>query len=476
VDAAGSQYHLGDPPRGLQLAASQKRGFCLGGGILGRRNDPSGHAAIPYGAERPSLDGIVQPGRFSISRHLCIMIETDLAAAKTECLASLKRLEAWVKNADWKAYDTFDGLASPLAPYATLNSRFLAQVWQQGVRRFPINLRPLLGIKPGMSTKGMGFFARGYLKLYQTHGDASYLRDASFCLDWLIKNPSPGFKGLSWGNHFDYAHRAGRIAKGTPTIVWTGLIGHAFLDAFELLGERQYLETAQRICYFIQHEIGFNDHGDSLYIHYYPGAKHLVHNSSMIGASLLARVHRHAPDESMLRFSQKAVRWTVRHQLPNGAWYYGVGPKFAWVDSFHTGYVLDALDIFIRSTSDTEHVTALEKGYDFYIKTFFEADGLPRYYDNKRSPLDIQCASQGIETLLALRRLHPDSVKTAVAVARWTIKHMQDRDGHFYYRKYPFITNKTPTLHWGQATMFSALAGLDEVLSASSSPATAVAR
>ena len=38
---------------------------------------------------------------------------------------------------------------------------------------------------------------------------------------------------------------------------------------------------------------------------------------------------------------------------------------------------------------------------------------------------------------------------------------MQDETGYFYYRKYPLITNKTPTLHWGQATMFAALALLE---------------
>jgi hypothetical protein len=41
---------------------------------------------------------------------------------------------------------------------------------------------------------------------------------------------------------------------------------------------------------------------------------------------------------------------------------------------------------------------------------------------------------------------------------------MQDPSGYFYYRKYPLITNKTPTLHWGQATMFAALALLDNVI------------
>jgi hypothetical protein len=50
-------------------------------------------------------------------------------------------------------------------------------------------------------------------------------------------------------------------------------------------------------------------------------------------------------------------------------------------------------------------------------------------------------------------------------VANWTIKHMQHRSGYFYYRRYPMgIVNKTPTLHWGQATMLAALAALYRAL------------
>ena len=90
---------------------------------------------------------------------------------KTAVYEPLKRLEQWVEQADWTAYDTFDGLSSPYARLFTFGSGFLKQVWQQSVRRFPVNLRPVLGIKPSMSTKAMGFFAQGYLKLYQTYAD-----------------------------------------------------------------------------------------------------------------------------------------------------------------------------------------------------------------------------------------------------------------------------------------------------------------
>lgn len=384
----------------------------------------------------------------------------------------LRRLQQWVEQANWTAYDTFDGLSSPLAPLFTLGNPFLKQLWQQGVRRFPINLRPVLLIKPGMSTKGMGFFAQGYLKLYQTYADSVALGKAKSCLKWLIENRSKPFRNYCWGNHFDYQSRGGAIPKGTPTIVWTGLIGHAFLDAYDVTGEEEYLAVAKSACDFIVDELGWFQADGGVCLRYYPHEEHQIHNSNIIGASLLARVNALRPDSRYSDLARSAVDFTVSHQTAEGAWYYGVESKYRWIDSFHTGYVLEALHTFNSYSGSSKYVAALEKGYRYFVETFFGEDGTPRYYDYKKRPLDIQCASQGIQTLVNLRRLHPRSAALAGTVAQWTIANMQDPTGYFYYRKYPLITNKTPTLHWGQATMFAALALLDHHLrSQSGTPA-----
>jgi rhamnogalacturonyl hydrolase YesR len=392
--------------------------------------------------------------------------------ASRQIRESLLKLDDWSTQAQWKGYDTFDGLSSPLAPIFSFGNPFMKRVWQQGVRRFPMNIRPLLGIKPSNSSKGMGFFAQGYLHLYQTTGDKKYLAKMHSCLEWLIKNRCPQFKGYAWGNHFDYESRSGRIAPGTPTVVWTSLIGHAFLDAYDALQEERYLEVARGIAEFTSNELGHiaTSHGD-ICISYTPTpegkpiqGEYGIHNSNILGAGFLARLNSHSPKPIYLELAEKGVKFTIRDQMPNGAWNYGNHPKWAWVDSFHTGYNLEALDHYIRWKNDKTFLPELKKGYTFFVETFFEADGTPRYYDYKTRPLDIQCASQAIETLVNLRDLHPRSIETAISVAQWTINNMQDRTGYFYYRKYPVLTNKTPTLHWGQATMFAALALLDEYL------------
>src|SRR4051812_12056026 len=125
-----------------------------------------------------------------------------MGGKQSDIYESLLKLERWSVDADYKAFDTFDGLSSPFAKLFTWEIPLLKQVWQQAVRRFPANIRPLLAIKPAHSSKGMGFFAQGYLRLFQMTGNEEYRRKMDHCLDWLIEHRCPQFKGNAWGNHF----------------------------------------------------------------------------------------------------------------------------------------------------------------------------------------------------------------------------------------------------------------------------------
>ena len=68
------------------------------------------------------------------------------AASKGQLYKSICQLSEWLDKNDYRGYDTFDGLNARFLRPLTFNSKFLRTVLQQGVRRFPINLRPLLGI------------------------------------------------------------------------------------------------------------------------------------------------------------------------------------------------------------------------------------------------------------------------------------------------------------------------------------------
>jgi len=387
------------------------------------------------------------------------------AAIKGMVYESIGRLSHWLEENNYRGYDTFDGLSARLLRPLTFDTKVLRIVLQQGVRRFPLNLRPVLGITKEHSSKGMGFLARGFIRLHKTTGDPVWANKAEFALQWLVDNQLPGYDGACWGNHFDYQSRGFYIPRGLPTVVWTSLIGHAFLDAYDHFRKDRYLQIAVSACEHIVRDLAAFPDGEGVCISYVPGIDSRVHNANTLGASLLARTYSHTNNESYRELALNAMKYTAQHQRPDSSWYYGEKPSLHWVDNFHTGYVLDCFKYYAEGTRDDRFNQKLMKGYEYWKKTFFLADGTPRYYDYKTLPLDIQCSSQAIDTLVFFNDRDPDSVKLAAKVAQWTITNMQDRSGYFYYRRYSsWLVNKTPTLHWGQATMLSALAGLYQLL------------
>jgi polysaccharide biosynthesis protein VpsJ len=195
-----------------------------------------------------------------------------------------------------------------------------------------------------------------------------------------------------------------------------------------------------------------------------------VHNANTLGASLLIRTDAHVHNDRYRDLARKALQYTASHQRPDGSWFYGEKENLHWVDNFHTGYVLDCFHWYGVAAGDDRFDQKMMDGYWYWKKTFFLPEGIPRYYNHKTLPLDIQCCSQAIDTLVLFRDRDPESLSLALKVARWTIENMQDPTGYFYYRRYSRqIVNKTPTLHWGQATMMCALAGLYKALSESRS-------
>jgi hypothetical protein len=371
---------------------------------------------------------------------------------------ALNKVQGWIEDHNYEGYEPFDGLSSPLHRL-TAHNLLLDRILQQAVRQCPINLRPLLGVKPLPSTKGRGYMAAGYLTLYRLTRDPEYTQKAVHCLEWLKAHKSPKFQEYSWANHFDYSSRGGRYYKHDSIIVWTSLIGQAFLDGFELLGDPRLLDVADSACRWIL-ALPRERTESGTCLSYHALEQHKVHNANMLGAALLGRTWRHTRKAEYLAIAEAAIEYTCSRQRPDGSWWYGEETKYQWIDNFHTGYILDSLKCYIDSTGDRTFKPGLDAGFQYFTSNFFEPSGRPKYYHNRAQPIDIQCAAQAIETLAKCADRTNGALEIAMKVAAWTIEHMQDSTGYFYYRRYPLMAARIPMLHWGQATMFAALAWL----------------
>lgn len=386
------------------------------------------------------------------------MIGKDIRVVEAGIEESIRRVCQWVEDHKYQGYEPFDGLLSYLRTFA-FGNQFAERLLIQLVRQSPVNLRPLLGIRPTQSTTGMAYLAHGYLKMYQRTGDVSHRDKAARCLQWVAQNKSPHYAEYCWGNRFDFTSRAGRLPRLEPTIVWSSLIGQVFLDSFAILHDDRYLHICESVCAWIL-KLPREMTRNGACVSYVAFTQESVHNSNMLGAAMLARTANYTGNKQGLAVAKQAMEYSCSRQRPDGSWSYGEQNNMQWIDSFHTCYNLDSLKCYIESTSDTTYELNLRRGFQFFKKTFLAEDGTPKYYHNRTYPVDIQCASQAIDTLVRFSQDDNDALDLAVKVAQWAIENMQDSAGYFYYRVLPLKSVRIPMLHWGQATMFKALTSL----------------
>lgn len=371
---------------------------------------------------------------------------------------SLNRLNHWIETNGWSGFDPYD--IKEKRVFLLSRHVFPLRILSLFAQRYPLISRRLFGIKPQINPKAMALFARGYLCLYKKCGDEAFLQKALFCLEWLKNHSSKSYSGYCWGYPFDW-HTIITIPKGTPSSVVTSVVAHAFLDAYELLGEEKYLNVAIGSCnFFLRH---LNIHfikEDKLCFSYTPLDFLHVHNANMFSASVLLRTYSFTDISKYRKFGEAALNYTMNHQNSDGSWYY-FGPPTMYrytIDNYHTGFVLECTNIARRSLgNDFIYSEELKKGLDFYSKKLFEKGKIPRFSVENLYPIDIHSCAQGIITFSELADFRHGYEKYAYRVAEWSIKNMQDKTGFFYYRIYRYYVDKTPYIRWGQAWMFRGL-------------------
>lgn len=376
----------------------------------------------------------------------------------TKFQRSFKELTAFCEAEEFKGYDPYDGLNSRLfqkMPFIP-KSRFMRLVWIQFFKRSPINFRKMVGVKKEYNPKALGLFLSGYCNLYKTDGNPSHLEKMQLFIEQIYQTISKGYSGACWGYNFDWEARAFFQPKGMPTVVASSFIANALLDAYDITGEAKLLSTARSTCDFMLKDLNRTyDEKGNFSFSYSPLDKSVVFNASLLGSRLLARVYAYTKEQILADEAKRSVVFCCDYQQENGAWAYGTLPFHQWIDNFHTGYNLECIDDYMRYTGDQSFKKYTEKGFDYYINTFFTEEGIPKYYSNSIYPVDIHAPSQLIITVKKMG-------KTASAgdvvdrVINWSIDNMQDKKGYFYYQVNKYFTSRIPYMRWSQAWMFYA--------------------
>lgn len=387
-------------------------------------------------------------------------------------IESFNRLKSYCESEHYKGWDPYDGLNSKVFQALPLlkKSALCREVVIQGFKRNPINLRRIALVPKEYNAKGIGLFLQGYcnlVKAVRKHPEWSVqlgtedelLAKVREIANLLMSVQSKGdYHGACWGYNFDWQARGGLFfPKYTPTVVATNFCATALMEAYELAGQKEWLDASLSSAEFVTKDLHRTTIKDGFLFSYsiMPG-NDTVYNASLLGSRLLSYCYKYTGNEEYRQLAEESVKACCNGQREDGAWVYGLLPVQQWVDSFHTGYNLDGLIAYEENTGDTKYHEHIEKGFKYYIEHFFEPDGTPKYYDNKMFPIDIHCPGQLLVTLSRLHKFN-ENQELATKFLNWTVKNMQDKKGFFYYQLKKGISSKISYMRWSNAFMFYAM-------------------
>jgi hypothetical protein len=375
-------------------------------------------------------------------------------------LRAARSLHAWMRERDYAGHDPHDTLASPIASKLTFGSRWLGVAWTQLGKRGGDRTRRLLRVPVQQNAKGMGLVLGACTRLSAATGEPAWREEGRGLVQWLSEAAQRTGDRVGWGYPFPWANRDFYAPAGTPSSVASAFIGHALLDAEAAWGDTEAGELARGAARFMLTDLNRVAGGGGRFaFSYTPLDRRVVHNASLLAASLLARVAAADGSEQHARAALAAAEFTLAAQGEDGSWPYGLGRRNGWVDSFHTSYVLQSLDTIARCLGIRALDQALHRGIQYWWDAFLGGPAVS-FYPERPYPVDLHAVAH---TILALRALEPrcrGAAPMAGALGAWSLRVMRDEDGSFYYRQNGDRTDRSRYMRWTQAWMLLALAEL----------------
>jgi hypothetical protein len=363
--------------------------------------------------------------------------------------------------ARWRGPDPYDGLFVHW-PAPLVGGRRRRQAIIQLHARSPLDIRRLYRRSHSLVPKAPALLGQAAVRLFAAHEDA-YLHELALdALGTLAADRTSGEHG--WGYPWDTQTRWSYYPGGSPNIVATSFAANALAEAAVTLAEPSWRRRAEDAADWVARKLFLPDEG---YFAYHGHSDRLVHNANLLGAAL---VHELAPEaEGGIEAVRIATARTLDAQRPDGTWPYGETTDLEWVDSFHTGYVLDSLCRL--EGVDPRIPAAIERGALAYLSNFFDAEGRARLWYGQRYPEDSHSAGTGLTVLSRLAARGTVPVEAVERVARYTLMRLLHRNGHAVFRRQRWGATRVFYTRWCDAPIalgFASAAALLETAPQSS--------
>lgn len=309
--------------------------------------------------------------------------------------------------------------------------------------------------------------ALAFLNLHAVTGQRQHLARAEVLVRGLLDLSIPGYSGHCWGYPFDWQNNRGLWKRHTPFITSTPYCFEAFLAMADATGSEEYLDVAASIARFVAHDL--HDSATSVRASagsYSPIDRTQVVNASAYRAFLLFEASRRFGVEAYRDIAARNLAFVLESQREDGAWLYGLNsPPEAFIDHFHTCFVLKNLVKISRTLESGEIAAAVERGWRYYRSALFHGDDTPRSFAVEPrlqlARVETYNFAEAVTLGCLLDVSVPDALSLARRLATRAIRDCQLADGHFVTRTYLSGVHHTASfLRWPQAQMLLALTNL----------------
>lgn len=378
---------------------------------------------------------------------------------------SLNKLDEYIINEQYKGYDLYDTLLSPI-PFQKFG-KWLPIIAIQLQKRNPVNIRPLLGIKKDFNPKGMGLLLNSYSILYRKTKNTKYLNKAKYIFEWLSNNYSRGYSGHCWGYNFPWASPKKVVPSFSPSSVVTGFVCNGIFEYYKTNKSNKAKDILISASDFVLKDLNRFEDNTGLCFSYTPMDNDICYNANLLAGEIIGINYYITKNIKYKNIVQKVLDFVVARQHDDGKWNYSYDSKLKIERSqidFHQGFVLCSIDNILKNTGITgdKYKNAILQGLEYYFKNQFFLSGQSKWRLPKVWPTEIHNQAQGILTFSQFSDIDKDYYLFAQKIAKWTIDNMQGKDGHFFNRKYKYYKNKISYMRWSQAWMMLGFAKLFE--------------
>jgi hypothetical protein len=304
-------------------------------------------------------------------------------------------------------------------------------------------------------------YAMGFAFLAQVRGDSRLISRAVHFLNELEKSRCSGYTYMCWGYPFDWVTRTGTIPKGTPLITSTPYVYEGFREVYGLDRDPRWRQALVSIAQHTAEDIKDQALSESAASCSYTSFGEFgVINANAYRGFLLTCAAVDLDDERYSKIAERNINFVLENQRPDGSWYYAIDSR-AFVDHFHTCFVLKALAKIDRLKPSALCRDAIRSGVDYYLKNLLDENGLPKPF--AKAPRmtvyrrELYDYAECVNLCILLRDRFPALQSVLERVVRDLLSRWIKKDGSFRSRELWLGWDNVPMHRWAQSQIFRSL-------------------